>query len=269
MSKPIDMTMTLLGCGSSGGVPRVGNDWGACDPGEPRNKRRRCSVLVTQSSSTGTTRVLVDTSPDLREQLLDARVTELDAVVFTHDHADHTHGIDDLRPLVIRNRQRITVHADEATSRTLTMRFGYCFTSPPGSIYPPILDLVTFDTSKPVTVSGAGGDITAIPIPVVHGPTPALGFRFGDTAYVPDVSEIPPSSVDLLQGLDTLVLDALRYTTHVSHFNVEQALACIARLKPRRAILTNLHCDLDYATLRREMPAGVEIAHDMLRIEQS
>ena len=262
----MSLRLTILGCGSSGGVPRVGNDWGACDPRESKNRRRRCSVLVEQHGNNGTTRVLVDTSPDLREQLLDAKVKALDGVIFTHDHADHMHGIDDLRPLVIRNRKRIPVHADEPTCETLRKRFGYCFLSPEGSIYPPILELNEFDHGKPLAIDGAGGALEIMPIPVIHGPTPALGFRFGAIAYIPDVSDIPPASVDLLQGLDMLLLDALRYTPHISHFNVETALEWIERLKPRSAILTNLHCDIDYATLNVELPDGVTAAYDMMRI---
>ena len=262
----MSLRLTILGCGSSGGVPRVGNDWGACDPSEPKNRRRRCSVLAEKLGHGGTTRVLVDTSPDLREQLLDAQVKSLDGVLMTHDHADHTHGIDDLRPLVIRNRKRIAVHADALTSETLRMRFGYCFSSPEGSIYPPILELSEFASDKPVEIDGDGGTLSATPVPVIHGPTPALGFRFGDIAYVPDVSDISPESAWLLEGLDMLLLDALRYTPHISHFNVETALEWIERLKPRRAVLTNLHCDIDYATLNVELPDGVTAAYDMMRI---
>ncbi|MCB1473196.1 MAG: MBL fold metallo-hydrolase [Rhodobiaceae bacterium] len=263
----MSLRITILGCGSSGGVPRVGNDWGACDPNEPRNRRLRCSVLVERAGGGGTTRLLVDTSPDLREQLLAARVDDLDAVVFTHDHADHTHGIDDLRPLVIRHRKRIPVYADDATANTLDMRFGYCFSSPADSIYPPILDLRRFAPDKPLSFAGAGGTIEAVPVPVEHGPMPALGFRFGTIAYVPDVSDIPPASATLLKGLDVLILDALRYKRHISHLNVEQAVEWIARLTPRRAVLTNLHCDIDHATLKAELPDNIGVAHDMLRIE--
>ncbi|MFN0263655.1 MBL fold metallo-hydrolase [Tepidamorphus sp. 3E244] len=262
----MSLVVTILGCGSSGGVPRVGNDWGACDPDEPRNRRRRCSILLERSSANGITRVLVDTSPDLREQLLDARVDALDAVVLTHDHADHTHGIDDLRPLVIRHRRRIPVHADAATCETMRMRFGYCFFAPAGSIYPPILELNEFAHKQRIRIDGAGGAIELVPIPVQHGPTKALGFRIGDFAYVPDVSEIPETSAKLLEDLETLLLDALRYTPHISHLNVEQALDWIARLGPSNAVLTNLHCDIDYATLTDELPKGVTAAHDMMRL---
>lgn len=260
-------TITILGCGSSGGVPRPGAGWGACDPAEPRNRRRRCSILVERAGTAGTTRLIVDTSPDLREQLVDAGVSDLDAVLFSHDHADHTHGIDDLRSLVLHNRQRIVVHADAATTRSLTQRFAYLFETPAGSFYPPILDMRPLADGAPVTVQGAGGEIVALPIAVEHGPNyEALGFRFGDVGYVPDVSLMPPRAKAALAGLDILVLDCLRETPHPSHFNLTQALATIAELQPRRAILTDLHSDLDYNRLGKMLPPGIEVAFDGMRL---
>ncbi|HEV7258472.1 MAG TPA: MBL fold metallo-hydrolase [Bosea sp. (in: a-proteobacteria)] len=259
--------LTILGCGSSGGVPRPGSGWGDCDPSEPKNRRRRCSVLVERAQEAGTTRVLVDTSPDLREQLIDADVPDLDAVLFSHDHADHTHGIDDLRALVLHNRHRIVVHADATTTRSLGGRFSYLFETPPGSLYPPILDWRPMTAGTPVVVPGAGGEIVALPIAVEHGPNyQALGFRFGDLGYVPDVSLIPPQAKLALAGLDVLILDCLRETPHPSHFTVTQALAAIAELRPQRAILTDLHCDLDYQRLRNRLPPNVEVAFDGMRI---
>ncbi|MGL5733614.1 MAG: MBL fold metallo-hydrolase, partial [Beijerinckiaceae bacterium] len=172
-------TLTILGCGSSGGVPRAGQGWGACDPDEPKNRRRRCSVLVEKTGQGGRTTLLVDTSPDLREQLLDADVRHLDAVLMTHDHADHTHGIDDLRPLVMMSRTRITIHADAVTANTLANRFGYCFVAAEGSDYPPILNLAPLEPGVPVRIGGAGGIIEAVPIRLRHGKTDALGLRFG------------------------------------------------------------------------------------------
>lgn len=260
------LAVTILGCGSSGGVPRVGLGWGACDPHNPRNRRRRCSVLVERVGQAGTTTVLVDTSPDLREQLLDAGVSRVDAVLFTHDHADHVHGIDDLRPLVIAMHRRVPVHADEATSATLRARFGYCFASPPGSDYPPILDERRIVPLHPVEVDGPGGPITALPLPVRHGRTDALAFRFGDLAYVNDLSECPPSSFAELGGLDTLIVDALRYTPHPTHFSVSEALDFIRQLAPRRAVLTNMHTDIDYDTIKGQLPPGVEPAFDGMRL---
>ena len=260
------LSVTILGCGSSGGVPRVGSGWGACDPANPRNRRRRCSILVERTSEAGTTSVLVDTSPDLREQLIDAGVKRLDAVLFTHDHADHVHGIDDLRPLVIHMRRRMPVYADEVTSQTLRSRFGYCFAAPPGSDYPPILDEHRIEHDRPVVIDGPGGPITAVPILVHHGKTDALAFRFDDLAYVNDLSECPPESAAKLEHLDLLILDALRYTPHPTHFSVSEALEFVARVKPSRAVLTNMHTDVDHDTLRAELADGIEPAFDGMRL---
>jgi phosphoribosyl 1,2-cyclic phosphate phosphodiesterase len=261
------LRVTILGCGSSAGVPRVGVGWGACDPNNPRNRRRRCSILVERFGPGGVTRVLVDTGPDLRDQLLGCDVRHLDAVLITHDHADHTHGIDDLRPLVIAMRRRMPVYMDAVTSEVMMARFGSCFRQPPGSDYPPILDERRMEAGADVTVEGAGGPVTGRPFRMIHGGTEALGFRFGGLAYAPDVSRMPEESLAELQDLDVLVIDALRYTPHPSHFSVSEALALIEAVRPRRAILTNLHTDLDYETLRREVPAGIEPAFDGLQIE--
>jgi phosphoribosyl 1,2-cyclic phosphate phosphodiesterase len=261
------LAVTILGCGSSGGVPRVGSGWGACDPANPKNRRRRCSILVERTGSGGTTSVLVDTSPDLRDQLLDADVKRLDAVLYTHDHADHTHGIDDLRPLVIHMRKRIPVYADAATSHVLHERFGYCFRTPLGSDYPPIVDEHRIEIGHPVTIDGPGGSVTGVPFDMIHGSGRALGFRFGDLAYASDVSVMPDESLWALEDLDVLILDALRYTPHPTHFSVSEALALIERVKPRRAVLTNLHTDVDYARLAHEAPPGVAPAFDGMRIE--
>ncbi|TDR94289.1 MBL fold metallo-hydrolase [Enterovirga rhinocerotis] len=263
----MSLAVTILGCGSSGGVPRVGMGWGACDPTDPRNRRRRCSLLVEKTGPDGTTTVLVDTSPDLREQLLDAGVSRLDGVLITHDHADHIHGLDDLRPLVIHMRKRIRIYADERTSRVLNVRFGYCFRSPPGSLYPPLVDEIRIEAGRVFGVDGPGGPIEAEPFEMVHGDINALGFRFGDIAYASDVSAMPADSVERLHGLDLLIIDALRETPHPTHFSVEDALALIAEVRPRRAVLTNLHTDLDYEALSARLPDGVVPAFDGMRIE--
>jgi phosphoribosyl 1,2-cyclic phosphate phosphodiesterase len=256
------LTMRILGCGSSGGVPRVGSGWGACDPEEPRNRRRRCSILVERTTGAGRTTLLVDTSPDLREQLIDAGVKRLDGVLYTHAHADHTHGIDDLRPLVIAMRARIPVYADSLTRSLLTTRFGYCFETPPGSAYPPILDLRDLPVGRELILGGEGGPVSVEALPVEHGMEAALGFRFGAAAYMPDVSLIPEESRARLRGLDLLIIDALRDTPHPTHFSVSEALALIAEVEPRRAVLTNLHTDLDYASLAARLPEGVVPAYD-------
>ncbi len=261
------LKVTILGCGSSGGVPRPGTGWGACDPANPKNRRRRCSILVEQKGSKGTTRILVDTSPDLREQLIDADVRHLDAILFTHDHADHTHGIDDIRPLVIHMRKIIPAYATQVTESTLRQRFGYIFETPEGSDYPPIMTLWPMRPAHEVQIEGAGGMLTALPFSMEHGRGyEALGFRFGNLAYASDVSDLPREAQERLQGLDVLVLDALRYTRHPTHFSVSEALAMIETLKPRRAVLTNLHTDLDHAKLTAELPEGVEAAFDGMEL---
>jgi phosphoribosyl 1,2-cyclic phosphate phosphodiesterase len=263
------LRLTILGCGSSGGVPRVGYGWGACDPQEVRNRRRRCSLLVERQDGDpagAATTLLVDTAPDLREQLIDAAVQRLDAVLFTHAHADHTHGIDDVRPLVIHMRRRIPVFADARTRRLLEARFGYCFETPPGSEYPPILDMHDLADGESTVVEGPGGAITALPFGLEHGNEAALGFRFGPAAYAPDVSLMPAASQARLHGLDLLIIDALRDTPHPTHYSVSDALALIETVRPRRAILTNLHTDLDYATLSAKLPPNVVPAHDGLSV---
>ena len=261
------LRVTILGCGSSGGVPRIGPDWGACDPANPKNRRRRCSLLVERIGPKGVTRVLVDASPDLREQLLDAQVGELDAVLITHEHADHTHGLDDLRQIALRTGRRVPVHMDEATSKIMHRRFGYCFERPPGSSYPPILEEHRLVAGRETIVEGQGGPITALPFEQRHGDILSLGLRFGRLAYSSDVSELDATAVAALEALDLWIVDALRERPHPSHFTVDEALSWIDRLRPRRAVLTNMHVDLDYETLRFRLPPGVEPAFDRMVIE--
>jgi len=262
------LQIRILGSGSSGGVPRIGNDWGVCDPAEPRNRRSRCSILVRswQAGAAEPTLVLVDTSPDMREQLLAARVVRLDAVLLTHEHADQCHGIDDLRAIVIRHRKRMPVHMDAATAEIVMRRFDYCFEGAKG--YPAILDgTADLKAGQVAVIGGPGG---AVPFEVLdqdHGGVRSLGFRIGDFAYCNDVVRLPEETLERLGGLDLLVIDALRYAPHPTHANVDQALAWIDRLKPRRAVLSNLHVDLDYQTLRAELPDGVEPAFDGLELE--
>lgn len=259
-------SVVILGCGSSGGVPRVGGEWGACNPDNPKNRRRRCSILVEQTGLEGKTIVLVDTSPDLREQLLDAGTTHLDGILITHSHADHTHGIDDVRPLVIKMRRRVDVYMDEPTTAALRTRFSYVFETPPGSQYPPLMSPMQLHHGVSVSIDGPGGPVKAAPFVLNHGDMDSLGFRFGDMAYTPDVAAIPDASHEFLTGLDLWIIDALRYTRHPSHFSLEEALDWIARMKPRCAVLTNLHTDLDYDALKAELPEGVLVAHDGMRL---
>jgi len=263
----MSVRLTILGCGSSGGVPRIGNDWGLCDPAEPKNRRLRCSLLVEKYGDNGCTTVLIDTGPDLREQLLTADVQRLDAVLYTHAHADHLHGIDDLRAFMVRDRRRIQVHMDAPTYAKARHAFDYCFETPPGSNYPPILDRHPMEAGRVVTIDGPGGSLQFLPVEVRHGEINALGFRIGNAAYVPDISSFFDQSLDSLQGLDVLILDCLRRRPHPSHFNLDDALEWTAKLAPERTIFTNLHNDLDYAALTDELPAGIEPAFDGLQIE--
>jgi phosphoribosyl 1,2-cyclic phosphate phosphodiesterase len=266
----MSLTFTILGCGSSMGVPRVALGWGSCDPNNPKNRRRRCSLLVERTNAQGLrTRVLVDCSPDLRLQLLDAEVDWLDGVLITHEHADHTHGIDDLRPLYVLKRRRVPVYMDEPTSRAMHARFGYCFMTPPASEYPPILSEHRLSPGHAVTIEGQGGPIEALPFLQEHGDIPSLGFRFGNVAYSADIKGLVAESVAAMAGLDVWIVDALRRTPHPSHLNLEEALTWIARIKPKRAILTNLHADLDYDELRGQLPPGVEPAYDQMSFEGS
>lgn len=263
----MSLTLTILGCGSSGGVPRIGNNWGNCDPNEPLNMRKRCSVLLEKRQNETATRVLVDTSPDLVAQLNSVNVGALDGVWYTHEHADHTHGIDDLRQVAINMRERVQVWADHATADMLMSRFSYCFITPPGSSYPPILEMNSIQAGKILSTTGAAGAIEAMPFRVNHGDIDALGFRWGDVAYTPDVKEIPDYVLHNLEGLDIWIIDALRTAPHPSHFNLDEALQWVERMKPRRAILTNMHVDLDYRTLCNTVPDNIIPAHDGMIIE--
>ena len=258
------LSFRILGCGSSGGVPRLGGHWGACDPSNPKNIRKRCSLLVTRTGDNGTTRVLIDTSPDLRQQLLDAEVGELDALLYTHAHADHVHGLDDIRMIVYNMRARLPVWADADTGNQLLARFGYAFVQPAGSNYPPICDLNTIKGD--VTIDGAGGPITFTPFEVQHGNIDALGFRIENTAYLPDVSDIPDDVWPHLESLDLWIVDALRRDPHPTHAHLAKTLDWIARVKPKQAVLTNMHIDLDYAELAAETPDHIQPAYDGLTL---
>jgi phosphoribosyl 1,2-cyclic phosphate phosphodiesterase len=254
------MRFTILGCGSSGGVPRLGGDWGDCDPMNPKNRRRRCSLLVERIAGDATTRVLIDTSPDMRDQLLDAQVGSLDGVVFTHSHADHTHGIDDLRQIVFNMRRRLPVWADAPTQEALLSRFAYAFVQPEGSPYPPILDL--HHISGAFRIEGAAGPIDFTPLSVDHGSMDALGFRIGSLAYIPDVVAIPEDIWPHLQGLECWIIDALRRKPHPTHAHLALTLQWIARAKPAQSVITNMHLDMDYATLLAELPKDTAPAYD-------
>ncbi len=261
------LRFTILGCGSSTGVPQIDGKWGQCDPANAKNRRRRCALLVERYSGDRRTAVMVDTGPDLREQILDVGVDWLDGVLYTHDHADHTHGIDDLRILCYRNRKLIDIYCTDETRNILLKRFDYCFRTPEGSSYPPILKAHTIRAGQELRIEGAGGTIAVTPFLQHHGGIDTLGFRFGNLAYSSDAHDLPDETLPLLEGLDVWIVDALRYSKHPSHFSVEEALGWIDRLRPARAILTHMHIDLDYETLRRELPRGVEPAYDGMKFE--
>lgn len=265
------LQFTLLGCGSSGGVPRVANQWGACDPANPLNRRRRCALLVESSQGdSGRTTVLVDTGADLREQLLSADVTNLDGVLITHSHADHIFGMDDLRQLAIHLRSPITVHMDAATEAVVMQAFAYCYRQAPGSSYPPFCTRAGIEHGSMTRIEGQGGAITALPLVAEHGDIHALGFRFADVVYLPDMKRISDEySLQALEGCRILVVDALRYQPHPSHMNLDEALAFIEQVQPERAILTNLASEMDHAELSRQLPRNVIAAHDGLQFETS
>lgn len=265
---PDTLEIRILGCGSSGGVPRLGGEdgagyWGACDPANPKNRRRRCSILAKRKSAAGETLVLVDTAPDMREQLLDAKVARLDGVLITHDHADQLHGIDDLRMLTLLNRQRADLWCDRAGMAGIRHKFDYCFETPPGSEYPPILNAhIILEPFAPFDIAGPGGPMPVLAFGQGHGRIRSLGYRFGPVAYSSDVDALDEAAFAALAGVECWIVDALRVTPHPSHAHVARTLEWIARVRPKRAILTNMHVDLDYETLRRELPPGVEPAYD-------
>jgi phosphoribosyl 1,2-cyclic phosphate phosphodiesterase len=263
----MSLRLTILGCGSSAGVPRIGGHWGVCDPDNPKNRRRRCSVLIERRGPGGTTRVLIDTSPDLRQQLLDVGVGEVQGVLYTHDHADHTNGIDELRSIALNTRNRVPVWADNRTGEMLQTRFSYCFYRAPGSDYPPILELNRLKSGEMVEIDGPGGVIAALPFEVQHGRIDALGFRIADVAYTPDLNAIPEESLAALADLDVWIVDALRRSPHPSHFTLDESLDWIDRLAPKRAVLTNMHIDLDYDTLAAELPPHVTPAYDGMMVD--
>ena len=257
----------ILGCGSSPGVPRIGGDWGKCDPKNPKNRRSRCSALIERRLEDRTTRMLIDTGPDFRQQMLSANISWVDGVVYTHPHADHLHGIDDLRAFVFNRRERVPVYANALTLTRIKEAFGYCFETPPGSSYPPILIENRIDHGHIVTIDGPAGPIRTIPYNQIHGDIHSLGFRVGNMAYSSDVSDLEPDTVAMLQDLDIWVVDALRYQPHPSHFSLDEVLEWVEKLRPRKTILTHMHIDMDYETLCRTLPDNVIPAYDGMVLE--
>lgn len=262
------LEVTILGCGSSGGVPRADGNWGVCDPANPLNRRTRCSMLARLKGDdpANETTILVDTSPDLVRQTSGAGAKRLDAVLLTHDHADQTHGIDDIRAFALRQRARIPVFMDEATSATMLRRFGYIFRGETG--YPAIAeDIALPPLGDWFEISGPSGQIPILGFDQDHGVIRSVGFRLGRVAYSADVAHLPDESFELLRDLDVWIVDALRETPHPTHAHLERTLEWIERVQPRRAVLTNMHIDLDYEALRAKLPDGVEPAYDGMVIE--
>ena len=252
------MKLRMLGCGTSSGVPRVGNDWGACDPTDPKNRRRRVSILVEHEG----TRILIDTGPDLREQLLDAEVSDVDAVIWTHDHADHCHGIDDLRQLYHARGAPIRGYARRQTLDTLLLRFAYAFEGK--GEYPPVAEAELLPDRLEI------GGITIRVVDQPHGSITSAGLRFDadgrSIVYSTDVNGLTAEMAALFQGTDLWIVDALRRRPHPSHAHLAEALSWIDTVRPARAILTHMDQSMDYATLRAELPDHVEPGYDGLEI---
>lgn len=258
--------VTILGCGSSGGVPRSDGSWGDCDPTNPKNRRMRCSIKVEKLGPDANTIVIIDTSPDLRNQLLLSKTTRIDGVIFSHDHADQTHGIDDLRAIVYSNRRKIESFLENSTSAALLKRFDYVFEGYEKPHYPSLLIPNLINWNDKFTINGDGGAIEFTPLKLIHGAIENMGVRFGNIAYCNDVNIIPDETLDKMQSLDLLIIDALRYTKHPSHAHLDQSLEWIDQLKPKQAILTNLHIDMDYETLLAKLPENVLPAYDLMEV---
>ena len=264
----VTLELIILGCGSSAGVPRADGAWGACDAADPRNLRSRCSLMVRRLSQEGAeaqTTLIVDAAPEFRLQTVAAGVKRLDGLLLTHDHADQCHGIDDIRAFAIAQRRRIGCWMNEATRARLMRRFGYIFEGE--GLYPAIADVhPTPPHGHRWEIDGPSGPIPVATFDQDHGGIRSLGYRFGSVAYSSDVVDLPEDSLEALRDLDLWIVDALRYTPHPTHAHVDRTLAWIERVKPRRAILTNMHFDLDYVQLSNRLPAGVEPAYDGMRV---
>lgn len=252
----------------------MGGDWGACDPNEPKNRRTRCSLYIeywegeVMPPIKERTAVLIDTSPDLREQFLLNKIKRLDALLYTHDHADQSHGIDDLRAVAYRMRKRIPTYMDTHTKEHVYKRFEYCFEMPDGRVHPPILELQDLVKGGSIlNIDGPGGTLSAKVIELSHGPTPSLGFIFdGKIAYTPDVWDIPEDSFQALEDIDTWIVDALRYNDHPTHAHSDKTLSWLVRTKAKLGVLTNLHIDMDYQTLSAELFGTTKAAYDGMEL---
>lgn len=254
------MQVVVLGCGGSGGVPLISQGWGSCDPNNPRNRRRRPAILVRTQEAV----ILVDTPPDLREQLLDASVRHLDAVFYTHSHADHVHGLDDLREINRLMRASLPVYATPETLEQIVRRFGYAFIADDSivtSIYRPILRTVSITDTVQIK------DITVLPFEQDHGFSTTLGFRFGPIAYSTDVVSLPERAFTILTGITVWIVDCFTKSEHRTHASLSKVLQWVETIKPYRTILTHMGSDLDYSTLKTSLPVGIEPAFDGMLIE--
>ncbi|ACT56687.1 MBL fold metallo-hydrolase [Candidatus Liberibacter asiaticus] len=255
---------TILGCGASLGVPRITGDWGACDPTNPKNRRTRSSLKISRVSERGSnTTVIVDTGPDFYMQVLREQVLSIDAVLYTHPHADHIHGIDGLRGYFLKQKRPIDVYAAPDCMKHLFESFRYCFKALDDRTYPPIVNPIVIENNDvPICMKSAGGVIEAIPILQQHGRISSLGFRFGNVAYCTDVNAFPAESLEKLQNLDFLIIDALKNGLHSSHFSLSESLKKIELINPKNAILTHMHVDLDYDMVLKSTPSRVVPAFD-------
>ena len=253
------MRVTILGCGASGGVPLIINEWGACDPENPKNRRRRASITIEKNGTT----LLVDTSPDLREQCLTASIQKVDAVLYTHDHADHTHGIDDLKPFSYRHKISIPIYANAETIASLKRRFDYAF--PAEEMRPDIYRsfLIANIIEGPFQI----GNISVVPFIQGHGYSTSIGYRFGNVAYSTDVVNLDEAAFKTLERVDVWIVDCITMEPRATHSHLAQTLEWIKRVKPRQAYLTHMSSLLDYDKLMKELPKGVEPAYDGLVIE--
>lgn len=262
------LRLTVLGCGSSPGTPRITGDWGQCDPTNPRNRRTRCSAMVELIDGDDVTRVVIDCGPDFREQMLAASVGRIDGILITHPHADHIHGLDDVRGYALDHRKLVDLYADADTYARLFEAFAYCFRMPPGSSYAPIVRHREISAGQCFEVDGPAGALRIHPYAQVHGSIHSLGFRIGPFAYSSDVSDFPSEAIEAIQGADVLLIDALQHRPHPSHLSLQEALAWIDRFGVPHAVLTHMHTPLDYETMRQALPSHIEPAFDGMRIER-
>lgn len=253
------LEILFLGTGTSHGVPMIGCDCAVCRSPDPRNQRTRSSILIRAAGLN----LLVDTTPELRLQAVREHLDRVDAVLFTHDHADHLHGIDDLRAFCEKHHMAIPLYGDDRTMREILRRWPYMFQDPEFlQRHLNVARLVTCAVDGPFAIQG----VRVVPIPLLHGKAEILGYRIGPLAYLTDCSEIPETSIPLLRDLDTLVIDGLRPRPHSTHFSLGQACLAVARLQPRQAFLTHLTHNVDHATVDMALPAGVRLAYDGLRV---